>query len=83
MTRGGITLQCGAAKDLGEKARGERRCGISGGFAQDDSLGRREDNILPTVIKNVTAKEGEGFYQKAIKNKKADPNKICFSIAKP
>ena len=37
----------------------------------------------PTVIKNVTAKEGEEFYQKAIKNKKADPNKICFSIAKP
>ena len=29
------------------KARGERRRGISGGFAQDDSVGRREDNILP------------------------------------
>jgi hypothetical protein len=29
------------------KARGECRRGISGGFAQDDSVGRREDIILP------------------------------------
>ena len=38
----------------------------------------REDNIIPTVIKNVTAKEGEGFYQKAIKNKKADRHDLLF-----